>query len=74
MSQYKLYEVAIIEQPKRGKKDDDEQSTQVPKIVLEPRVIMARGDQDAAVKAALKFKDDLGNADPERIDIIVRPF
>ena len=67
---YKLYEVAIIEQP-RKKKDED---IQAPKIVLEPRVLMARNDQDAAVKAALKFRDDLGEADPERIDIIVRPF
>jgi len=68
---YKLYEVAIIEQPKKVK---DDENVQTPKIVLEPRVLMARNDQDAAVKAALKFRDDLGDADPERIDIIVRPF
>ena len=71
MSAYKLYEVAILEHPKR-KKDDE--NVQTPRIVLEPRVLMARGDQDAAVKTALKFKDELGDADPERIDIIVRPF
>lgn len=69
---YRLYEVAIIEQPKKRK--DDDENVQIPKIVLEPRCIMARGDQDAAVKAALKFKDELGEADPERLDIIVRPF
>lgn len=70
MSQYKPYEVMIIERPEVKK---DEQP-KVPKIVLEPKVLMARGDQDAAVKAALKFKDELGDADPERIDLVVRPF
>ena len=67
---YKLYEVAIIEHQKKVKDED----VSAPKIVLEPRTIMARNDQDAAVKAALKFRDEIGEANPERIDIIVRPF
>lgn len=72
MAQYKLYEVAIIEQPK--KKKDDEGNVDIPIIVLEPKTIMARNDQDAAVKAALTFGNEIQGADPERIDIIVRPF
>ena len=70
MSNYKLYEVAAIERPEIKK---DEQP-KVPIIILEPKVLLARSDQDAVIKAALKYKDELGKADPERIDLIVRPF
>ena len=70
MSQYKLYEVAILEQPEI-KKDE---TPGVPVIVLEPKVLMARNDQDAAVKCALKFNTKLKDVDAERIDFVVRPF
>ena len=67
---YRLYEVAILERPEFKK---DEQPG-VPKIVLKPEVLMARDDQDAAVKCALKFNGKLKTADAERIDFVVRPF
>lgn len=69
--QYRLYEVAILEQAKRTK-DDGEGG--IPKVIVAPECIIARNDQDAAVKAALKFAIKLKDADPERIDFIVRPF
>ena len=72
---YKLYQVAIIELPKRNtKKDDDEAYAQAPKLVLEPVTIVAKSEQDAAIRIALSKGEAMKGVDKERMEVIVRPF
>lgn len=72
---YKLYQVAIIELPKRTtKKNEDEEYAQAPRMVLEPITIVAKSEQDAAIKVAMKQLPELKGIDQERMEVIVRPF
>ena len=71
---YKLYQVAVIELPKKCKKEDEDTYSQIPKIVLEPVTVIARNDQDAALKVALGQADKLKGVDQNRVELIVRPF
>ena len=71
---YKLYQVAVLELPKRTKKDDDEDYSKIPTLVLAPTCVLARSDQDAAIKIAMKYASDIGKYDQERLEVVVRPF
>jgi hypothetical protein len=73
---YKLFQVAIIELPKRNakKNDEDESYTQAPRLVLEPITVVAKSDQDAAIKVAMKETIRMKDIDQERMEVIVRPF
>ena len=71
---YKLYQVAIIELPKRTtKKNEDEEYAQAPRMVLEP-ITIVESEQDAAIKVAMKQLPELKGIDQERMEVIVRPF
>ena len=67
---YKLYQVAVLELPKKVK--DEEEG--MPKVILEPTSILARNDQDAAIKIAMKFASKLAACDQEMLEVVVRPF
>lgn len=68
-----LFEVAILELPKKGKKDDEgnEVSGQE-RIVLGPVSVIARDSQTAAITAVMDAKDI--NVDRSRMQVLVRPF
>jgi len=70
---YKLFQVAVLELPKRTKNDEDGFS-KVPALVLEPTCVLARDDQDAAIKIAMKHANDIAKYDQERLEVVVRPF
>jgi len=63
-----LYEVAILEHPTKKEKD----AGTIENLLLVPTPIVAK-NEDAAKLAALK-KIDLGKTDPERLEVLIRPF
>lgn len=65
-----LYEVAIVETPTPKQAEEGA----VEKLVLGPEPIIARDPQSAAMRVAMAKKDSLANVDPERMNVIVRPF
>lgn len=74
--EYKLYQVAVIELPKRSTstKEDDKTFKSAPRLVLEPVTVIARSEQDAALRIAMTKATELKSIDPERVEVIVRPF
>ena len=60
--------IAIERLPK--KKDEEEK---LPKVVLEPTVIIAKDDKSAATKVLIT-NDSLKSCDPDRLELYVRPF
>jgi len=66
---FKLYVVAVVELAKK-KKDEEKQP---PKLVLEPTSVIARSEQDAAIKTVMS-NDKLKDVDKDRIEVLVRPF
>ena len=70
MNNYKLYQVAVIENMET-KKDEQEKP---PKILLEPITVIAKSEQDAAIRVAMTKGDLLKSANPEMVEVVVRPF
>jgi len=68
-TQYKVYEVIVLERSKKVK-DEEEQP---PKLVLGPTAVVARNEQDAAIKTILG-EDNLKEIDKDRLELKVRPF
>ena len=71
-----LFEVAILELPKKGTKVDSEgelvNTTGEEKLVLGPIAVVARDPQSAAIGAVLDAKDL--QVDRSRMQVLVRPF
>jgi hypothetical protein len=67
---YKLYQVAVIENVE-VKKDEQEKP---PKILLEPITVIAKSEQDAAIRVAMLKGELLKSANAEMVEVIVRPF
>ena len=67
---YKLYQVAIIENAE-VKKDEEQKP---PRIVLEPINVIAKSEQDAAIRVAMQNGEKLSGANQERLEVVVRPF
>jgi hypothetical protein len=63
-----IYWVAIIEKPSKKQEEDG----QTANMVLAPTPVLAKNENDAAVKVVLDQKNIEGNKD--RWEIIVRPF
>lgn len=63
-----LYEVAILEEPKKGSKDDEAYE----KLVFGPIAVVAKDPQSAAIGAVLDAKDI--SVDRNRMQVLVRPF
>ena len=68
-----IYWVAAIEKPKTKKdKDGKETDDKKERLLLSPTAILAKSEQSAAFMVA-RMKE-LADADPERVEILVRPF
>lgn len=68
-----IYWIAAIEKPKKLKvKEGEEESTGKEKLLLAPTAIVAKSEQSAAFQVA-RMKE-LVDADPDRVEILVRPF
>jgi len=64
---YKLYQVAVLELPKRTKSEkDDEAFSKAPVVKLEPVTIVAKNEQDAAIKVAMSNADKFKGIDQDR--------
>jgi len=63
-----LYEVAILEQPTKKKREEGETE----KLVLDPVAVVATDDKSAAI-AAVMDNPDL-KVKKERMVVLVRPF
>jgi hypothetical protein len=69
----KLFQYAIIHQPKVVR-DAQGNETQPPaRIVVEPTWVLAKTEQWVAMKAAKAIPDDL-NDKLDEVDVAVRPF
>jgi len=64
---YKLYQVAVLEIPKKVK-DEEEHP---PVLLYQPECVIAKDDQSAALKVVQKLGTGL---DMDRVEVIVRPF
>lgn len=68
-----IYWIAAVEKPKKVKaKEGEEEVTSQDKLLLPPRAIIAKNEQSAAFQVARM--DELKDADPDRVEILVRPF
>jgi len=68
-----IYWVAAIEKPKKKKVEKEgEEHQENEKLLLSPCAIVAKTEQAAAFKVA-RMKE-LADADPDRVEILVRPF
>lgn len=65
-----LYWVAATFKP-RTKKDEEEISDN---IVIQPTVVVAKTEQNAAMMVTIKEADTLKKFDQDRVSIFVRPF
>jgi hypothetical protein len=72
---YKLYQVAVLELPKRTKSEKEEDSfSKAPIVKLEPICVVAKNEQDAAIKVAMSNADKFKGIDQDRMEVVVRPF
>lgn len=68
-----IYWVAAIEKPKKIKlKEGEEERDEDEKLLISPTTIVAKSEKSAAFKVA-RMKE-LADADPDRTEIMVRPF
>ena len=65
-----LYWVAVRELPT---KKEQEEHSQLPKLILPPTAVEARDDKDAVLKVALN-NAALAACDKNRMEVLVRPF
>jgi hypothetical protein len=70
MSNYRLFQVAVLETQKVSK-DEKEKA---PRIVIEPICVVARNEQDAAIKVAMTSTSKLKGIDQDQLEVVVRPF
>lgn len=62
-----LFEVAIIETPTKKAEEEGAQE----RLVFGPKAVVAKNAQAAAIVASRDMDDD---ADPGRMEVLVRPF
>jgi hypothetical protein len=67
-----LFEVAILETPKKGKDVDD--TERVEKLVFGPVWTIAKDPQSAAIAAILDNAKAAAEIDRNRMQVLVRPF
>lgn len=67
--EYKLFWVCAFEKPVQ-KKDEE---VVCPKVILSPKVIIAKDDKSAAIKA-MRDEECLKSCDIDRLEIAVRSF
>jgi hypothetical protein len=62
-----LFEVAVIEHPTKKEREDGAQD----KLIFGPKAVIAKDAQSAAIASVMG--QDL-KMDPERIEVLIRPF
>lgn len=67
--EYKLFWVCAFE--RQLKKKDEEEV--IPKLVLQPKIILAKDEKSAAIKA-MRDEASLKDCDIDRLEIAARPF
>lgn len=68
-----IYWIAAVEKPKKIKvKEGEEETNGKEKLLLNPTAIIAKNEQSAAFQVARM--EELKDADPDRVEILVRPF
>lgn len=65
-----LYWVAAIIEPTKKEK---EETSKMEELVMQPKIIVARDDKDAAIKVVMG-EEGLKGLDKDKLQIIVRPF
>jgi len=65
-----LYWVAAIIEPTKKEK---EETSAMEKLVMQPKIIVARDDKDAAIKVVMG-EESLKGLDADKLQIVVRPF
>ena len=66
-----LFEVAILEHPKKAKKGADQD---LEKLIFGPDMVVAHNDQAAAYAVLMDNAAKLKNIRPERMEVLIRPF
>ena len=64
-----LYWVMAIVEPTKKEREEE---AKMEKIVLQPKIIVAKDDKDAAIKVVMN--EDLKEHDQNRLQVVVRPF
>lgn len=67
----KLFEVAIIYQGKKARKEGEDEGDA--KLLVEPKWVMAKSDKVASMKVLREAQLD-DTIDFERVEVLVRPF
>ena len=67
---YGVFIVTVLQTVPYNKAAEDEPA---PKLVLAPTALVARSEQDAAIKIVMG-NDKLKDVDKDRIEVLVRPF
>jgi hypothetical protein len=65
-----LFQVAVVERPTEKEEEDGA----VEKILVEPTTIVAKSQNAVAMKIVQEHSSKLRDADPDRVDILIRPF
>ena len=65
-----LYWVAAIIEPTKKEK---EETSKMEELVMQPKIVVARDDKDAAIKVVME-EESLRGLDKDKLQIIVRPF
>ena len=65
-----LYWVAAIMEPTKKEK---EETGKLEELVMQPKIVVARDDKDAAIKVVMG-ETSLKGLDANKLQIIVRPF
>jgi hypothetical protein len=65
-----LFWVCAIEEP--TKKEREEQN-KLESIIMQPRVVVAKDDESAAIKV-VESAEELKSKDLDKVQVIVRPF
>ena len=66
-----LFEVAIIEHPKRVKAGEEQDPE---KIILGPLATIADDDQSAAIAVVMDHAEKLKGVNRQRMEVLIRPF
>jgi hypothetical protein len=67
---YQIYNVAIIHQPTVAK----DEKPKAPKMIAEPKYVIAKSEQSAATKVLLETGELVGDIDKDELKVVVSPF
>lgn len=65
-----LYWVAAVLEPTKKQREEDSKQEE---IVVQPKIVVAKDDKEAAIKVVME-SGELKGKDMNRISVVVRPF